>query len=293
MSTTKRKHETGITRFSKRIRGLAPGSAYSHTQTSYLPLEVKRIVLEEFIKSNLKLVRLVSKDWCLAAVPLLFDRIYISPRKRDLEVFSDIIDHPVLCHAPRSLIWDASHFRRRKDQKHYMVRLLYEARFIHRHKFDDPSTPYQKFINACFDMEYGPEASNRVLSKYQHAAFVEEGFKVWQENTVFEQSFRKNGQFYTTLCDGLRKLDRLRSVIVKSNLWDVGARDAQEGILICKAQGSGSPLLRNWDLAHARPFSTPGTCRSAKDFHLISRALAETAVEIKDFSFYEDPSTEN
>ena len=50
----------------------------------------------------------------------------------------------------------------------------------------------------------------------------------------------------------------------------------------------GHPLLRNWDLSHARPFSTPGTCRSAKDFHLRSRALAETAVEIRDFSFYED-----
>ena len=104
MSSTKRRPETGITRFSKRIRGLAPASVCSLAQTSYLPLEVKRIILEDATKSDLKLVRLVSKDWCLAAVPLLFDQIYISPRKRDLDVFSDIIDHPILCQAPTSLI---------------------------------------------------------------------------------------------------------------------------------------------------------------------------------------------
>ena len=288
MSSTKRKSETGITRFSKRIRGLSPGGAYPYTQTSYLPLEVKRIILEDSSKSDLKLVRLVSKDWCLAAVPLLFDRIYISPRKHDLDVFSDIIDHPVLCQAPRSLIWDATYFLRRKDQRHYMKRLLHEARFIHRRKFDDPSTPYQWFINACYDMKDGAEATDRILSNYQHAAFVEEGFKLWQENAIFERSFCKNGHFYTTLCDGLRKLDRLRSVVVTSNLWNVNLQDAHAGVLFCKTHGLGPPLLRSWDLSHARPFSIPGTYRSAKDFHLISNALAETAVVIRDFSFYED-----
>lgn len=291
MSSTKRKPETGITRFSKRIRGLAPEIAYSYTQTSYLPLEVKRIILEDFTKLDLKLVRLVSKDWCLAAVPLLFDRIYISPKKRDLDVFIDIIDHPVLCQAPRSLIWDATYFLPRKDQKHYMKRLLHEARFIHRRKFDDASTPYQHFINACFDMKDGAEARERVLSDYQHAAFVEAGFKVWQENAIFAQFFYKKGYFYSALCDGLRKLDRLRSVVVTSNLWNVDSQDAHAGVLFCNTRGSGPPLLRSWDFSHARPFSIPGTYRSAKDFHLISRALAETAVEIRDFSFYEDPYT--
>ena len=288
MSTTKRKSETGITRFSKRIRGLAPGSGYSHTQTSYLPLEVKRIVLEEFAKSDLKLVRLVSKDWCFAAVPLLFDRIYISPRERDLDVFIEIIDHPVLSQGPKSLIWDASMFLRR-DRKEYVRRLSFEAKYIHPHKFDDPSTPYQNFINECVDMKGGIEARDRVLSKYHYAAFVKEGFKLWQEITYFERSFRHGGYYYTVLCDGLRKLDRLRSVTVTPNLWDVTEKDVHARISSSKAQGSGSPLLRSWDLSHGRPFSTRGPSRSAKDFHLITCALAETAVEIREFNFYEDP----
>lgn len=205
MDSHKRQSEASVTRFSKRIRGLAPESDHQCTRlrSPYLPLEVKHIILEDFNKSELKLVRLVSKDWCLAAVPLLFDRIYISPRERDVDVFIEIVDHPVLCQGPKSLIWDASYCLRRKNQKHYLRRLLHEARYIHPHRFDDPSTQYEKFINACYDMKYGAEAMDGVLFKYQHAAFVEEGYKIWQENTFFERSFAMEDistLFFATVC---------------------------------------------------------------------------------------------
>lgn len=46
-----------------------------------LPVEIKIAILEHLDKAQLKVARLVSKEWSLLAASLLFDTIYISPRK--------------------------------------------------------------------------------------------------------------------------------------------------------------------------------------------------------------------
>lgn len=45
------------------------------------------------------------------AILLLFDKVYISPRKVDLTVFNKITQHPILGSVVRKVIYDISRFQ--------------------------------------------------------------------------------------------------------------------------------------------------------------------------------------
>ena len=62
----------------------------------YLPPELKVAVLAQLDKRDLRTVRLVSREWSALATSPLFDRVYISCRAPDLEVFKNITRHPVI-----------------------------------------------------------------------------------------------------------------------------------------------------------------------------------------------------
>ena len=124
MAVRRKRSAVANNRLSKRIRSLAPQSTYPSASLPYLPPELKNVILRNLSKFELKQVRLVSKDWSLATVPLLFDRIYIPPRESNLNIFSQIINHPVLCHGPTSLVWDVSHFQHGVGEEQYIELLV-------------------------------------------------------------------------------------------------------------------------------------------------------------------------
>ena len=97
------KPETAGTRFSQRVPGFS-SKHQQHSRIPLLPTEIKCALLAEVTKSDLKFIRLVSKDWCVLATPRLFDKVYISSGDLDLQVFQSITSNPDLCTGVRSLI---------------------------------------------------------------------------------------------------------------------------------------------------------------------------------------------
>ncbi|MCJ1232644.1 hypothetical protein MMC14_000597 [Varicellaria rhodocarpa] len=71
-----------------------------------LPNEILFDVFGHSFKSDLKLFRLVCGRWSDVAIPLLYDRIYISIGPHDLDVFRQWMNHDLCRKAIKSLIVD-------------------------------------------------------------------------------------------------------------------------------------------------------------------------------------------
>ena len=76
----------------------------------HIPTEILLSIFKTTVKKDLKAVRLVCRLWSTLAIPQLFDRIYISPRPKDLKVFREWSDHDACREAVKVLIVDASTF---------------------------------------------------------------------------------------------------------------------------------------------------------------------------------------
>lgn len=88
-----------------------------------LPNEVLLIIFELLTKHQLKTFRCVCKLFARLAAPLLFDSIYISPHKLNLDVFRKIAEHQDLCQYPRTLIYDIQDFENTIDPQEYYKKL--------------------------------------------------------------------------------------------------------------------------------------------------------------------------
>ncbi len=69
-----------------------------------LPNEIALDIVSYLNKTQFKSVRLVSKQWCDCGSQYLFDQLYVSPRKEDLDVFESVTQHPILSNCVRRLI---------------------------------------------------------------------------------------------------------------------------------------------------------------------------------------------
>ena len=56
----------------------------------YLPLELRNLIFQDLTKAELKVARLICKSFDQAAIPLLFDAVFVAARHSDLEV-ADLI----------------------------------------------------------------------------------------------------------------------------------------------------------------------------------------------------------
>lgn len=106
----------GTRRSSRRIQGLEPlvgaDAGTPDMSMPYLPLEIKGHIIKYLNKIDLKTLRHVSKEWSDTATALLFDRIYVSCRSKDIEVFEKITRHPTLRYSIKEMIYDVSNFTR-------------------------------------------------------------------------------------------------------------------------------------------------------------------------------------
>ena len=172
------KPNTAGTRFSRRVRGSSP-KHQQHSRIPLLPTEIKCALLAEVTKSDLKSFRLVSKDWCFLATLRLFDKVYISSRDLDLQVFQSITSNPDLCAGVRSLIWDTTLFYSGFCGEDYCDQLIQDMRYIYPAGFDHGTTRFYQFIN---DIRWDIDNTEELYVKYQSDAFFVDGFQVWTKN---------------------------------------------------------------------------------------------------------------
>ena len=257
----------------------------------YLPLELKRIVADFLRKSDLKNLRLVSRKWHAMTTPLLFDRVYVSPRNKDIQVFSHITKHPLLSRSIKQMVCDVStvseashesYFQRLCDQRRAMTKSINEN-----DRFNSPHPRFNEFINAIIRAK---RFRRKLLSNYANDEYVMEGWQLWQDLAKQEREALEHGTdgtYFSDLCSGLHQLSNLQSVIINDVMW------LKVGMYICKGFDtsgfqyiasptlSGSPLARSWVPWHLRPRRSNDA--GFEHLSLTIQALSRTKRRVKHF----------
>lgn len=265
----------------------------------YLPVEIKSLVAANALKSDLKILRHVSKEWCTIATPFLFDRIYISPYDKDLQVFSEITDNPVLASSIKDLICDTSSVQSLCDRA-YFASLRHEIRLITHASKDSPFYSSNRRLNNFINeiVQNGRDI-DEVFSKHGKETFVVDGLRMWQKLAAQSDRNLYNehpGDYYKSLCSGLHELTNLQSVKMDNEMWDRNRRTISMSChyphkpsstlnpyLLLGAVPFGSPLARSWETWHLRPKRSERDARIFTSLNFIMSALARSNRQIKRF----------
>ena len=267
----------------------------SKTATHYLPLEVKGLVGKCLEKSDLKSLRCVSKQWHAMATPPLFDRVYISPRDKDLQIYSHITKHPLLRRSVKKLVCDVSHVPR-VSHEIYFDRLCEQWRLLtsdlsKKNPFTSPHPWLNEFINAIHQAKRSRQS---LFSKYANDEYIRDGFSLWQELANEDSKVLQDGahaMYYSDLCSGLHRLSNLHSVTMNNDMWSKVGMDISDTFRLKyskhtpSAVPAGSPLARSWVPWHLRPERSKDG--GSTHFHLMVHALSTTERSLKHFDCYD------
>lgn len=250
-----------------------------------LPHELVLEVCKHLTKRDLKACRLVSKSWSHHASDYLFNKIYISPRKEDIEVFNLITQHAQLSHCVRHLEYDGTNFSPRYTKLSYVRRLAEQASDysdFYRTALNSTDSQFTQFIKMCSN----PCTKLAAGQHFSSHAFVLGGHQEWKDRDVYQRETVENGEFLRTLTCGLRKLDLLKSVEVcnKWHTWRLSDRRksfSADDTILENLPGSyfyGSPFGRAWGLYHPMPHSWALRGESFRkgyeEFQIITTALS-------------------
>ena len=237
----------------------------------YLALEIKTIIASYLEKADLKCLRSTSREWNASTTPFLFDKIYISPRDKDLQVFANITKDPHLAASIKQIIFDTTHVPE-LNHKGYFENLIGEIRTISR--FLDTSIPFydrsRRVSTLLTEAARWSSSRMNLFSEYKDEKPILDGFHHWkqlraQECRNLSESFR--GPFTSTLHAGLERLPRLDSIDIDDSIFD---RDCDEVVSASRpgehiqpyhtwnAVPTGSPLSRGYHPLHLRPRRTAG-----------------------------------
>lgn len=266
-----------------------------------LPKELILEVCKHLAKHDLKACRLVSKSWSHQASEYLFSKIYMSPRKEDIEVFNLITQHAQLSHCVRLLEYDGTSFSPSYSSDDY-IQCLYTLATLHsnlyRTSLNNADLQFTQFLESCW------ETSEIAEQEYSSHAFVLEGLREWKDRDQYQQRIVKNGEFLQILTRGLRKLDHLNSVDVCSywyhgrlsdswregRPWSVGDMDLSYPYLY------GSPFGRAWGLSHPIPrywvqmtSPTENFTTGREEFQIITTALSQSQRKVRSFHISPPP----
>lgn len=274
----------------RRLQGLQSMASTVVSNTSYLPTELQIAVLGYLGQRDLKNVRLVSKAWCSPATPPLFDRLYVSPRPRDMEVFEEVTRHPVLCATIREIVYDTSHIPEmpyheyfHKVCRHIEVVLL---------SGKEPSNLDQGLNEVVAALASGDTGHATLLTdlfnEYRNASFFVDAYQNWGALAKYESRVllgkHKVPLFYSEVHVGMQCLKCLRSFVVRDDLWDEYCTLDSSTLT---ADLSGSPLKRSWHPLHLRPttLTVSNRYRVFRIFREITRILAESPRSITRLEF--------
>lgn len=253
-------------------------------------------VCKHLANHDLKACRLVSKSWSHHASEYLFSKIYISPRKEDIEVFNLITQHPQLSHCVRRLEYDGTSFSPSYSDKDYLRHLLAQATEysnLYRTDLNSTDLQYTRFLKSCSETSATLIAAGQEFSTH---AFIVEGHREWKDRDEYQQRTVKNGNFLQTLTRGLHRLDLLNAVEV-CNAWhtmtlsdyrrkwsDKRTKDLSEPYFY------GSPFGPVWGLSHPKPCSwnrrahhAEGFATGREEFQIITTALSQSQRHIRLF----------
>ena len=271
----------------------------------FLPSEVLLMIFRDLTKQDLKSVRLSCKTFCDLVTGLLFDRVFVSPYNKDLDVFAEISRRPHLCRSVKIVIYGVERFDMSVDNRRlYLSQLITELSEIFKLEelrgtitlpHHDPEVEKLfAYIREC-------RRSMGEVKKADHETWVSSrivhrGYDMYRE-LVEEQQANLQGEMASYLCVGLEKLFNVR-IVKFASAWS--GQHGFEDRVNCQPLNyrrlSGSPLARSW-----HPLFLGSELRekcSPVEFTSIIRALALTGRMIRtlhcrhgvlDYTF--DPTT--
>jgi len=238
---------------SRHISGLSVERIPEPMKTVVLPSELKLAIVGCMGKYELKRFRLVSREWSMFATPLLFDRVYISARERDLTVFNSITQHPVLGSVVREVIYDTSRFQQEISLRDYFDRLCYDLNHCFVHENGDLEWRFYPLINALKSEnprgEISENLTDELYERHKKDDFVRGGYKRWRHYAKSERRTAERTFLSRTLSQGMQKSGGVRSFAVVGKTWET---HLDETTCLDKSF-SGPPSIRRWNALHARP----------------------------------------
>ena len=245
-----------------------------------LPNELLTIVFANLKPNDLKASRLVCRLWSMLAITKLFERIYVSCRLKDLNVFQLLSSHAVCRKAVRRLVYDASTtsdaIAGSKVEYVWSLRLHLEGLTGDRHV---PGTTRSEVTQAlslsnseCLYYFYECAKFPERLTKEDNLNMSDiiGGYNAYCTLARQEKDAISSGQLLATLVHGLRGLINLEEIVLTGDTCDQ------------------SPFSRSWPLTHLIPGYGGGESRSYKEMHnhshnLLARALSTSGRKIKTF----------
>ena len=242
-----------------------------------LPNELMLDICGYLAKPDLKACRIVSKSWTAPASVYLFRKIYISPRKEDIEVFNLITQHALLNRCVRTLEYDGTYFshRTRASKNEYIDRLSNQVTCypkLYRTCLGDNDAEFTQFIKSCLRMP------NTIQKDFRDCNFILKGYREWKDHEEYQIRIVMDGEFLKILVCGVGKLELLNSVKITSDWPTWNLLDNQLTGDRTYSYFYGSPFGRAWQLSHPKPRRRFHT---AEAFKIITTALSQSQKQLR------------
>ena len=268
----------GITNGSRDVAAITNGKDLEllppfSNSTRNLPNEVLLMIFKLLDKNHLKSVRCACKFFEPLVSSLLFDKIYISPHRQNLDVFRHITDHSDLCRYPRELVYNVQRFKANIDPQEYFKDLCPQLRSL------ALGYPHSNIHHVDKEIENLMRMARSTSTDYQHYSnyrVIQRGLETYREKAKEEDHYNNSGQLLACLCIGLVKLSNLDKVEFQSGWkywqfrsvdWSKGPRDPS--LFSC-------PLARAWSPFHLQPTTPSLNANTVHEFDNVISAFSLT-----------------
>ena len=237
-----------------------------------LPNELILDICGYLANPDLKACRFVSKSWSDSASVYLFSKIYISPRKEDIDVFNLITQHEQFSRCVRTLEYDGTRFSSGISEYEYVSHLSQQVKYyseLYQTCLGNKDTEFTKFIKSCLKKPSG------TLKDFMGSDFILEGHREWENRDAYQRRIVMNGEFLKILKCGLGKLELLNFVEITGDWPTWKLHDLYLTGDLNHSYFYGSPFGRTWQLSHPRPNRCVDTgsrriCRAESDWVEVS-----------------------
>ncbi|MCJ1264678.1 hypothetical protein MMC22_004552 [Lobaria immixta] len=248
---------------------LLPALSKSHRK---LPNEVLLMIFKLLDKSDLKAIRCACKFFESSVSPLLFDKIYISPHRINMDVFRQITEHSDLCRYPRELVYDVQRFKANIDLREYFQNLWDQLRSLSLRWFGSEIHHADKEIEGLLRMARDRLYIYEGYSKYR---VVQRGLEIYREKAEEEDHYN-SGQLFGCLCIGLMKLPYLDKIEFQTRWKDAYLLSVNLSIPPRDLRMFSSPLARTWSPFHLKPEARFSDVSIVHEFDNVITAFALT-----------------
>ncbi|MDI1488747.1 MAG: hypothetical protein OHK93_008023 [Ramalina farinacea] len=278
----------GPRRSSRRLDGWAPGGDPERASTKpfFLPYELLTDIISRLDKKALKAVRLTCKDWKQVATPFLFDRIWVSPRTKDMSVFTSLTETPDLAVHIKEVRYDQLEFTALEDLHEFMeLVVLKNDCLVHGlpRAQSHPGFSIGQCASAVYRLETQP--LEEAVDQFNLRGFMKEGYKAWRRMVADEASLLNSYSYFEQLMDGFALLPNLCSLVLDEEMWcnhmDEFSSVSEKQSLVCDF--SGSPFARSWHPFYLRPLHPMGVECDGQGFKILMHALANAGKRIENF----------